>query len=257
MIPCRIEDPNELCPLECSLHSLYSAKGRGEPPQGRTPHFLFETSKRKCAVHGGKEKMSGMIWHLRVKSPKTGVGHHALPKKSGSLLPAALYSFFPEPPPRICRHREQWGTKPNRRISTLVRSASLRTTWFASCFILIPVPLGEGFQRRGLAPVLRPLGREFPKGEGCSPRPLCRWGSRAKSKRPGAFLPGCGAGSFPEKNAPHVPAVGTAPLREQKPAKGHPESAAYSCTGDRPAPGSARRWGWRGCGCLPPPRSGW
>ena len=24
------------------------------------PHFLFETSKRKCAVHGGKEKMSGM-----------------------------------------------------------------------------------------------------------------------------------------------------------------------------------------------------
>ena len=26
---------------------------------GCTPHFLFETSKRKCAVHGGKEKMSG------------------------------------------------------------------------------------------------------------------------------------------------------------------------------------------------------
>ena len=46
-------------------------------------------------------------------------------------------------------------------------------------------------------------------------------------------------------------------LREQEPAKGHPGSAAYSCTGDRPAPGSARRWGWRGCGCPPPPRSGW
>ena len=134
------------------------------------------------------------------------------------------------------------------------------------------VPLGVGFQRRalprpsspggwfpkaGLAPVPRSLGRGIPKGEGRSPRPLCRWGSRAKSKRPGAFLPGCGAGSFPEKNAPHVPAVGTAPLREQKAAKGHPGSAAYSCTGDRPAPGSARRWGWRGCGCLPPPKSGW
>ena len=47
------------------------------------------------------------------------------------------------------------------------------------------------------------------------------------------------------------------PLREQEPAKGHPGSAAYSCTGDRPALGSARRWGWRGCGCPPPPRSGW
>ena len=47
------------------------------------------------------------------------------------------------------------------------------------------------------------------KGGGRGPRPLCCWGSRAKSKRPGAFLPGCGAGSFPEKNAPHVPVVGT------------------------------------------------
>ena len=28
---------------------------------GCTPHFLFETSKRKCAVHGGKEKMFGRI----------------------------------------------------------------------------------------------------------------------------------------------------------------------------------------------------
>ena len=36
-----------------------------------------------------------------------------------------------------------------------------------------------------------------------------------------------------------------------------PGSAAYSCTGDRPAPGSTRRWEWRGCGCPPPPRSGW
>ena len=43
----------------------------GEPPQGCrlclpecTPHFLFETPKRKCAVHGGKEKVSGMSWPL-------------------------------------------------------------------------------------------------------------------------------------------------------------------------------------------------
>ena len=29
-----------------------------------TPHFLFETPKRKCAVHGGKEKVSGLSWPL-------------------------------------------------------------------------------------------------------------------------------------------------------------------------------------------------
>ena len=29
-----------------------------------TPHFLFETPKRKCAVHGGKEKVPGMSWPL-------------------------------------------------------------------------------------------------------------------------------------------------------------------------------------------------
>ena len=47
------------------------------------------------------------------------------------------------------------------------------------------------------------------------------------------------------------------PAANRRLSTGHPGSAAYSCTGDRPAPGSARRWGWRGCGCLPPPRSGW
>ena len=202
VIPCGIEDPNELCPLECSLHSLCSAKGRGEPPQGRTPHFLFETSKRKCAVHGGKEKMSGMIWHLRVKSPKTGADRHALPTKFETLLPAALYSFFPEPPPRICGHGAQRGAKQNRRISAPVRSASLRTTRFGSCFILIPVPLGEGFQRRGLAPVPRPLGRGFQRG-GPRPAPLCHegvWGTGGVPHVSGGGLRGRGLyakGPFP------------------------------------------------------------
>ena len=186
----------DFCPLECSLHSLCSAKGHGEPPQGRTPHFLSETSKRKpsrgaslapsgqftfCAVHGGKENMSGMIWHLRVKSPKTGVGRHALPTKFETLLPAALYLFLPEPRPRICGHGAQRGAKQNRRISAPVRSASLRTTRFGSCFILIPVPLGEGFQRRGLAPVPRPLGRGFQRG-GPRPAPLCHEGVWGRSK---------------------------------------------------------------------------
>ena len=216
VIPCGIEDPNGLCPLECSLHSLCSAKGRGEPPQGRTPHFLFETSKRKpsrgaslapsgqftfCAVHGGKEKMSGMIWHLRVKSPKTEAGRHELPTKLETPLPAALYSFFPEPRPRICGHGAQRGAKQNRRISAPVRSASLRTTRFGSCFILIPVPLGEGFQRRGLAPVPRPLGRRFPKaGFAPVPRPLGR-GFQRGGPRP---APLCHEGVWGTGGVPHV-----------------------------------------------------
>ena len=229
VIPCGIEDPNGLCPLECFLHSLCSAKGRGEPPQGRTPHFLFETSKRKpsrgaslapsgqftfCAVHGGKEKMSGMIWHLRVKSPKTEAGRHELPTKLETPLPAALYSFFPEPRPRICGHGAQRGAKQNRRISAPVRSASLRTTRFGSCFILIPVPLGEGFQRRGLAPVPRPLGRGFQRG-GPRPAPLCHegvWGTGGVPHVSGGGLRGrdlCAKGPFP------LPRSGNCPLREQ------------------------------------------
>ena len=36
-----------------------------------------------------------------------------------------------------------------------------------------------------------------------------------------------------------------------------PGSAACSCTGGRPGPGSVPRWGWRGYGCPPPPGSGW
>ena len=94
---------------------------------------------------------------------------------------------------------------PKRRRERIKRPASEETArlaahqgWESCCrdgaFGLLPRPLGAGFQ-----------------GGGRGPRPLCRWGSRAKSKRPGAFLPGCGAGSFPEKNAPHVPAVETVP----------------------------------------------
>ena len=65
----------------------------------------------------------------------------------------------------------------------------------------------------GLLP--RPWGL-VSKGVAEAPRPLCRWGSRAKSKRPGAFLPGVWGGFFPEKNAPHVPAVGTVPCGSRK-----------------------------------------
>ena len=186
-----------------------------------------------------------MIWHLRVKSPKTGVGRHALPTKSGSLLPVALYLFLPELRPRTCGHRVQRGTKPDWRISTLVRSASLRTTRFGSCFILVfhPASPGGGFQRRGPRP----------------PAFVSFQGGRGEIEIPPRFSLGGPGGtfSFQKRISPLASAGNLGPLREQEPAKGHPGSAAYSCTGGRPGPGSARRWGWRGCGCPPPPRSGW
>ena len=255
-----------------------------------------------------------MIWHLRVKSPKTGVGRHALPTKSGSLLPAALYLFLPELRPRTCGHRVQRGTKPNRRISTLVRSASLRTTRFASCFILVPRPTPGGVSKGGALPSVPRLPSPWglvSKVEGRGPRPLCRFkGVRGEIAPPPAFLfrgpgghslfkreyplgfsvpkryssagnPGnlfgktkrkwgfnpvrhsrtspyqSGAFDVSKENVGCILRWEPPPLREQESAKGHPGSAAYSCTGDRPAPGLARRWEWRGCGCPPPPRSGW
>ena len=57
---------------------------------------------------------------------------------------------------------------------------------------------------------MQPLGG-VSKGEGSQALPFVSLWVQGETKRPGAFLPGCGAGSFPEKNAPHVPVVGTAP----------------------------------------------
>ena len=100
-----------------------------------------------------------------VNSPKAGAGRHALPTKSGSCLPAALYPNIKSAYPRILECGAQRGGKPNRRISAPVRSASLRTTRSVFCFILVsrpsspwglvfPAPSlvsGRGFQRGGTA----------------------------------------------------------------------------------------------------------
>ena len=256
-----------------------------------------------------------MIWHLRVKSPKTGVGRHALPTKSGSLLPAALYLFLPELRPRTCGHRVQRGTKPNRRISTLVRSASLRTTRFASCFILVPRPTPGGVSKGGALPsvprLLSPWGVGFQRGGPRPPAFVPFQGGAGGNRNPPAFLfRGPGGHSLFKREYPPGFSVpkryssagnpgnlfgktkrkwGFNPVRHSRtspyqsgafdvskenvgcilrgkaalPAANRrlstdrPGSAAYSCTGDRPAPGLARRWEWRGCGCPPPPRSGW
>ena len=155
------------------------------------PHFLFETSKRKCAVHGGKEKMSGMIWHLRVKSPKTEAGRHELPTKLETPLPAALHSFHSEncvPAPVGTVHNEVQNkigvfllpcvplryALPSPFPTLSLSPIQLREGFPKAGPYLrppSPVPLGVGFQRRALLPSPVPSGG-VSKGEGRGP-PLC------------------------------------------------------------------------------------
>ena len=166
--------------------------------QNVPPHFLFVLPKRKRAGHGTKEKTLRGDLTRRCQITQNGglAVTNCRPNPEVSYRLRYTYSTqncvpAPESPPHT--------NVPNRTPPALLSAAAP------------PSNSGRGFQRRGVSPPSPVPGRGFPKGEGRSPRPLCRWGSRAKSKRPGAFLPGCGAGSFPEKNAPHVPAVETVP----------------------------------------------
>ena len=122
-----------------------------------TPHFLFETSKRKCAVHGGKEKMSWMSCPAkRSTHPKRGAGRHGLPTKFRTLLSAALYLNLKSVRRRICGHGAQRGTN---RTSPAPLSAAAppscpgrgvqRGVTLPSSFV--PRSLGRGFQRGGTA----------------------------------------------------------------------------------------------------------
>ena len=154
-----------------------------------------------------------MIWHLRVKSPKTGVGRHALPTKSGSLLPAALYLFFPELRPRTCGHRVQRGTKPNRRISTPARSALLRATRFGSCFILVFHPASPwGLVSKG-GPCPRPLSpwERVSKGRGPQPSPFVSLGVQGEVETPWCFSSGVWGGFFSRKECAPRPCGGNRP----------------------------------------------
>ena len=55
-----------------------------------TPHFLFETSKRKCAVHGGKEKMFRRVGPQVCGPPAAGGGKLVLPRGSQGRKRATL-----------------------------------------------------------------------------------------------------------------------------------------------------------------------
>ena len=96
--------------MECPLHFLCPAKGRGEPPQGMQhgatlrhenarfyrgdapPIFFLRHQKENAPCTVEKKNVRDELTALSVNSPKTEVGRHALPTKLETHLPAALYS---------------------------------------------------------------------------------------------------------------------------------------------------------------------
>ena len=166
------------------------------------PIFFSSCGKENGHSWSKEKTLRDELTGKAVNSPKTGAGRHELPKKSGSRLPAALYSFRPELRPPHLWVQSTTGSKTESAYFYHVRSASLRTTRSVFCFILVSRPSSSW----GLVS----------KGGGRDPRPLCHWGSRAKSKRPGAFLPGVWDVFFSRKEYAPRPCGGNRPLREQE-----------------------------------------
>ena len=141
---------------------------------GCTPHFLFETSKRKCAVHGGKEKMFVRLnlTPLCQVDRKTGVAV-AGAVQICRFVPGALYP---------------WGTEK-------CSAASVGMGASFAVYLRERRTLGFALVRLVLSPrtaVMHPprsFGVGNPKGRGRSPSPLCRFkGVRGKSKSPRVSL---------------------------------------------------------------------
>ena len=134
---------------------------------GMHPHFLFETSKRKCAVHGGKEKMFRAKRHFVPFLLVYGGPNKKLPSKlSVKALGAgpSLQNLSACAPRRtVCKFRGGCRMAP----------ASLSA---------LPASLSAA----------GPKPREgYPKGRGRSPSPLSRFkGARGKSKSPRVSLLG-------------------------------------------------------------------
>ena len=216
-----------------------------------------------------------------ANSPKTGTGRHELPTELETPLPAALYLNLKSVRRRICGHGAQRGA--NRTPSASLSAAAP------------PSNSGRGFQRGGPqpAPLCRFKGvrgeieipprfslggrgghslfkREYPPGFSV-PNRYSSAGNPGnlfgKTKRKWGFNPvrhsrtspyQSGAFDVSKENVGCILRGKAAlPAANRRLSTDRPGSAAYSCTGDRPAPGSTRRWEWRGCGCPPPPRSGW
>ena len=137
----------------------------GDTMRDGIPIFFSSCGKENGHSWSKEKTLRDELTGKAVNSPKTGAGRHELPTKSGSCLPVALYPNIKSAYPRTCGCRAKWRAKPNRRISTPLRSASLRTTRSVFCFILVsrpsspwglifPAPSlvsGRGFQRGGTA----------------------------------------------------------------------------------------------------------
>ena len=159
------------------------------------PHFLFVLPKRKRAGHGTKEKaLRDELPGKAVNSPKTGAGRHELPTELETPLPAALYLNLKSVRSRICGHGAQRGanrTSPAPLSAAAPSPCPGRGFQRGGTLPSSPVPLGGGFQRRGVPPsfVLRPLGGWFPKAGAEAPG-LCvvSRGCGGKSKSPRVSL---------------------------------------------------------------------
>ena len=170
------------------------------------PIFFSSCGKENGHSWAKEKTLRDELTGKAVNSSQTGTGRHELPTKSGSLLPVALYPNIKSAYPRTCGCRAKWRAKPNRRISTPVRSASLRTTRSVSGFILVSRPSS-------------PWGL-VSKGGGRGPRPLCRFkGVRGEIEIPPRFSLGGPGGtfSFQKRISPLASRPGNrdCPLREQ------------------------------------------
>ena len=165
--------------------------------------IFFSTRGKENGDSWSKEKtLRDELTGKAVNSPQTGTGRHALPKKFGSRLPAALYSFRPELRPPHLWVQSTTGSKTESAhfYSRAFRFATHYPVRFRFYPRLSPfVPLGVGFQRRG-------------------PRPpaFVSLGVQGEVETPWCFSSGVWGGFFSRKEcAPH-PCGGNRPLREQE-----------------------------------------
>ena len=126
------------------------------------PIFFSSCGKENGHSWSKEKTLRDELTGKAVNSPKTGAGRHALPTKSGSRLPAALYPNIKSAYPRTCGCGAQRGSKTE---SAYFYSRAFRfATHYPVRFLLYPrlssfVPLGVGFS----CPVPR-LREGFPKG---------------------------------------------------------------------------------------------
>ena len=126
----------------------------GDTMRDGIPIFFSSCGKENGHSWSKEKTLRDELTGKAVNSPKAGAGRHALPTKLETLLPAALYLNLKSVRPRTCstaHNGVQIGHPLLLFPLPLPRPSSL-------------VPLGVGFQRRGLVPRL-PSPGGVSKGE--------------------------------------------------------------------------------------------